>query len=162
MGFGFISSELTSVSPADIIGNVNRAIEQVVLESNRCFEVMQEYVGQTIRQLLKENWEDDYRGQFENWNDCIRVLNVTEVNNCQIAVARSMTALKWRFMFQSLFGENPEGEISNDDVKSLELQLPFLKKWADLHLVLAALMKTYEGMNGTDAEVMFEIQSRFD
>ena len=42
VGFGFINKELNSVSPAQIMAEVNKAIDKVVEETNRRSEVMQE------------------------------------------------------------------------------------------------------------------------
>ena len=73
VGFGFISRELTSVSPADIMKEVNKAIAQVIEETNRRFEVMQEYVDQSVRNLMEETTNDDYKRQFETWNICLEL-----------------------------------------------------------------------------------------
>jgi len=75
VGFGTINKELNSVKPRDIIKNVNKAIGKVISETNKRFEVMEEYVGQSIRKMIRETMDDDYRGQFEGWNRCLRYGN---------------------------------------------------------------------------------------
>ena len=156
VGFGFISRELTSVSPADIMTEVNKAIAQVIEETNRRFEVMQEYVDQSVRNVMKENMNDDYKGQFETWNKCLELPTKTKIDDCQEGTARIVGSLKYGFMFENKFSQN--AELSNTDVKAVELQLPILKKWADFHLlVLAALMKTYKEGNGSEAAAMYRM-----
>ena len=54
VGFGFINKEPNTVSPPQIMAEVNKANEQVVEETNRRFEVMQEYVDQSVRELMQE------------------------------------------------------------------------------------------------------------
>jgi len=144
VGFGTINKELNSVKPRDIIKNVNKAIGKVISETNKRFEVMEEYVGQSIRKMIGETMDDDYRGQFEGWNRCLRYGTKDLVNECQRDVAHDLAALRYGFMAQKKY-EDLNGIISNDDIKIIELQLPMLKKYADLHfLVLGALIKTYE------------------
>ena len=156
VGFGLISRELTSVSPADIMKEVNKAIAQVIEETNRRFEVMQEYVDQSVRNLMEETMNDDYKGQFETWNKCLELPTKARIDDCQEDVARSVGSLKYGFMFQNKFSQ--DAELSRADVKALELQLPLLKKWADFHfLVLAALMKTYKEVDGKEAAGLYRI-----
>ena len=156
VGFGFISRELTSVSPADIMREVNKAIAQVIEETNRRFEVMQEYVDQSIRNLMEETMNDDYKGQFEAWNNCLKLPTKFRIDDCQEDTARTVGSLKYGFMFQNKFLQ--DAELTRADVKALELQLPLLKKWADFHfLVLAALMKTYKEDDGAEAATMYGI-----
>ena len=155
VGFGFINKELNSVSPAQIMKEVNKAIDQVVEQTNRRFEVMEEYVDQTVRELMKEAMNDHYKGQFESWNECIELPTKDMVNECQRYTARAMNTLKYQFLFQNKFPQ--EGDLPKADIKALELQLPILKKWADFHfLVLAALMKTYKDDDGEVGKVMYE------
>ena len=73
VGFGFINKELNSVSPAQVMAEVNKAIDKVVEDTNRRFEVMQEYVDQSVRDLMEETMNDDYKGQFETWNECLEL-----------------------------------------------------------------------------------------
>ena len=147
LGFGFgLLDKLNSVSPEEIIKEVNKAIEQVVENTNRRFEVMQEYVERQVREAMQEAMEDDYKGQFETWNQCLQLPTKARVDNCQEVLARVVNGLKYRFMFQRKYSENEE--MSRAGVKSLELQLPVLKKWADFHLlVIAALMNTFKEDN---------------
>ena len=155
VGFGFINKELNSVSPAQIMAEVNKAIDKVVEETNRRFEVMQEYVDQSVRGLMEETMNDDYKGQFETWNECLELPTKDLIDDCQIDSARSVNSLKYKFMFQKKFSEN--ADLSTAEVKAVELQLPILKKWADFHfLVLAALMKTYKEDSGEVATAMYE------
>ena len=156
VGFGFISRELTSVSPADIMTEVNKAIAQVIEETNRRFEVMQEYVDQSVRNLMKETMNDDYKGQFETWNKCLELPTKAKIDDCQEQTARLVGSLKYGFLFQDKYSQDTE--LSKADVKALELQLPLLKKWADFHLlVLAALMKTYKEVDGSVAAAMYRM-----
>ena len=154
VGFGFIGRELTSVSPADIMKEVNKAIAQAIEETNRRFEVMQEYVDQSVRNLMEETMNDVYKGQFETWNKCLELPTKARIDDCQEDTARSVGSLKYRFMFQNKFLQ--DAELTKADIKALELQLPLLKKWADFYfLVLAALMKTYKEDDGKEAAALY-------
>ena len=156
VGFGFISRDLTSVSPADIMKEVKKAIAQVIEETNQRFEVMQEYVDQSVRNLMEETMNDDYKGQFETWNKCLELPTKARINDCQEDTARNVGSLKYGFMFQNKFSQ--DAELSKADVKALELQLPLLKKWADFHfLVLAALMKTCKEDDSEEAAALYRI-----
>ena len=156
VGFGFISRELTSVSPADIMKEVNKAIAQVIEETNRRFEVMQEYVDQSVRNLMEETMNDDYKGQFETWNKCLELPTKARIDYCQEDTARSVGSLKYGFLFQNKFSQ--DAEFTKTDIKALELQLPLLKKWTDFHfLVLAALMNTYKEDDGEEAAALYRI-----
>ena len=55
------------------MAEVNKAIEQVVEETNRRSEEMQEYVYHSVRELMQEAMRDDYAGQFETWNECLEL-----------------------------------------------------------------------------------------
>ena len=155
VGFGFINKELNTVSPAQIMAEVNKAIEQVVEQTNRRFEVMQEYVDQSVRELMQEGMRDDYRGQFETWNECLELPTKVRIDDCQVDSARALNRLKYRFLFQDKFSRN--ADLSKADIKAVELQLPILKKWADFHfLVLAALMKTYKEDSGEESEALYQ------
>ena len=155
VGFGFINKELNSISPAQIMAEVSKAIDKVVEETNRRFEVMQEYVDQTVRELMEETMNDDYKGQFETWNECLELPTKAMIDECQIDTARAVNSLKYGFLFQNKFSQ--DSELSKAYIKALELQLPILKKWADFHLlVLAALIKTFKEDDGEVAEVMYE------
>ena len=98
VGFGFINKELNSISPAQIMAEVNKAIDKVVEETNRRFEVMQEYVDQSVRELMEEAMNDDYKGQFETWNECLELPTKDLVDDCQIDSARSVNSLKYKFL----------------------------------------------------------------
>ena len=156
VGFGFISRELTSIKPSAIMTEVNKAIGKVIEETNRRFEVMQEYVDQSVRNLMKETMDDDYKAPFETWNKCLRLPTKARIDDCQENTASYVGNLKYGFMFQNKYSE--DAELSTADVKALELQLPLLKKWTDFHfLVLASLMKTYNESDGEQAAAMYKI-----
>ena len=55
------------------MAEVNKAIDKVVEDTKRRFEVMQEYVDQSVRDLVEETMNDDYKGQFETWNECLEL-----------------------------------------------------------------------------------------
>ena len=77
------------------------------------------------------------------------------IDDCQIDSARSVNNLKYKFMFQKKLSEN--ADLSTSEVKAVELQLPILKKWADLtFLVLAALMKTFKEDSDEVATAMYK------
>ena len=77
------------------------------------------------------------------------------IDDCQIDSARSVNKLKYKFMFQKKLSEN--ADLSTSEVKAVELQLPILKKWADLtFLVLAALMKTFKEDSDEVATAMYK------
>ena len=156
VGFGFISRELTSVSPADIMKEVNIAVAQVIEETNRRFEVMQEYVDQSVRNLMEETMNDDYKRKFETWNKRLELPTKSRIDDCQGDIARSVASLKYGFIFQNKFSQ--EAELSEAGVKALQLQLPLLKKWADFHfLALASLMKTYKEVEGKEAAALYRM-----
>ena len=112
-------------------------------------------MDQSVRGLMEETMNDDYKGQFETWNECLELPTKNLIDDCQMDSARFVNSLKYKFMFQKKFSEN--ADLSTAEEKAVELQLPILKKWADLHfLVLAALMKAYKEDSGEVATAMYE------
>ena len=155
VGFGFINKELNSVKPAQIINEVNKAIDKVVEQTNRRIELLEEYVDESIRKNMKESMEDIYLGQFRGWNRCLKKPTKAMIDACQMEIADDLFKLKYNFFFQSLFPS--EKELPKSEIKALELQLPILKKWSDFHfLVLAALIKTLKQDKGTEAATLYE------
>ena len=63
---------------------VNKTITQIVIEEiNRRSEVMQEYVDQSLRNLMEETMNDDCKGQFETWNKCLELPTKARIDDCQ-------------------------------------------------------------------------------
>ena len=116
---------------------------------------MQEYVDQSVRELMQEAMRGGYWGQFETWNECLELPTKVTIDDCQVDSSRALNRLKYRFLFQDKFLQN--ADLSRADIKAVELQLPVLKNWADLHfLVLASLMKTYKEDGGEEAEALYQ------
>ena len=122
---------------------------------------MQEYVDQSLRNLMEETMNDDCKGQFETWNKCLELPTKARIDDCQedsTQRARSVGSLKSGFMFQNKLSQDVE--LSKADGKAVELQLPLLKRWADFHfLVLPALMKTYNEFNGKEAPTLYRMHN---
>ena len=103
VAFGTLNKEFNTVKPIDIIRNVNVGIRKVIRETNKRFEVMEEYVQQSARDIIKEAMNDDYRGQFETWNSCLSFKSKVLVDECQRDVAHDLAALRYRFMAQKKY-----------------------------------------------------------
>ena len=148
VGFGFINRNENSIAAAKIIAEVNRANTQIINATNQRINALKDYVDQTARRILEKGMSDHYKGQNENWNNCINEPTLEDANYCQRDVARDVNGLKFIFMNEQKFKRDPDGEMSVADIRVLEMQLPLLRTWAVFHLkVLAVLLLTYEKLN---------------
>lgn len=148
VAFGFINRNENSIAAAKIIAEVNRANTQIINATNQRISALKDYVDQTARKILEKGMSDHYKGQNENWNNCINEPTMEDANYCQRNVARDVNGLKFIFMNEQKFKNDPDGEMSVADIRILEMQLPLLRTWAVFHLqVLAVLLLTYEKVN---------------